>query len=339
MYILKNSRFQLCLLSLTIMIGSCTKTDTTEEITGNWIRRSDFEGVTRSEGISFTINDKAYVGTGYDGTDRLKDLWQYDPVQNFWVQMANLPGVARNSAVGFSVNDKGYVGTGYDGLNRLQDFWQYNPTNNSWAQKANFAGSARYDAVGFGILSKGYISTGYDGNYLKDIWEFDVTNNVWEQKVSLGGSKRSGALAFVYQNKAYLCTGANNGSSSSINDLWVFDPLAATSWTEKRKISDVSDDDYDDDYNIIRSNAVSFVMNDKAYITTGENGAVLGTTWEYDFSTDIWTNKTSFEGVARIGAIGFSVNNRGYVLTGRSSNTPFDDIREFFPSQDYEEND
>lgn len=327
------------ILSLSVMIASCTKTESTEDIIGNWVRRSDFEGVTRSEGISSTINDKAFVGTGYDGTDRLKDLWQYDPVQNFWVQKADLPGVARNSAVGFSINDKGYVGTGYDGINRLQDFWEYNAVSNAWVQRENFAGSARYDAVGFSIQGKGYISTGYDGNYLKDLWEFDATGNSWTQRVSMGGTKRSGAVAFVYENKAYICSGANNGSSSSINDLWVYDPSAATTWTEKRKISNVSDEDYDDDYTIIRSNAVSFVINDKAYISCGENGSSFSDTWEYNFETDTWTQKTSFEGVARTGAVSFSVNNRGFILTGRSSNTPFDDIREFFPTQEYEEND
>jgi N-acetylneuraminic acid mutarotase len=338
MYRLKFGKL-LGIVSVALMFGSCTKTTTTSTILGNWIKRSDFEGVTRSEGISFTIGDKTYVGTGYDGTDRLKDLWQYDPVQNFWIQKADLPGAARNSAVGFNISNKGYVGTGYDGLNRLQDFWEYDAASNSWTQKTNFSGSARYDAVGFGILDKGYISTGYDGNYLKDIWEFNPTANSWTQKVSMGGSKRSGATAFVYANKAYICTGANNGSSSSINDLWVFDPAAETSWTEKRKISNISSDTYDDDYAIIRSNAVSFVMNDKAYVTTGENGSVLSDTWEYDFATDVWAKKTAFEGVARVGAIGFSVSNRGYVLTGRSSNTPFDDIREFFPTQEYEAND
>jgi len=338
MYQLKKSRL-LGILSLTIMIGSCTKSSTTTDILGNWVSRSDFEGVTRSEGISFTINDKAYVGTGYDGTNRLKDLWQYDPVQDFWLQKADLPGTARSSAVAFAINDKGYVGTGYDGLNRLGDFWEYNPGANSWARKADFAGSARYDAVGFGILTKGYISTGYDGNYLKDIWEYDATGDTWTQKISMGGSKRSAAVAFVYQNKAYICTGTNNGSSTAINDLWEFDPSSETSWSEKRKISNVSTDTYDDAYAIVRSNAATFVMNDKAYISCGENGSVLQDTWEYDFATDVWTKKTNYEGVARTGAIGFSINNRGFLLTGRSSNTPFDDIREFFPSAEYNAND
>lgn len=340
MYRLKNGRL-LGILSLAVMIGSCTKTSTTTDVLGNWVSRSDFEGVTRSEAVAFTIDDKAYIGTGYDGTNRLRDIWQYDPVVNGWHQGADMPAEAsaRSSAVGFAINDKGYIGTGYDGLNRLGDFWQYSPGTNTWAKKADFGGGARYDAVGFGIAGKGYITTGYDGNYLKDIWEYDTTANSWTQRTSLGGAKRSGAVAFVYQNKAYVTTGTNNGSSAAINDLWVFDPTVEPGWTEKNKISNVSTDTYDDAYAIVRSNAAAFVMNDNAYVTCGENGAVLQDTWQYNFATDIWVKMTNYEGVARTGAVGFSVSNRGFVMTGRSSNTPFDDIREFFPTAEYNAND
>ncbi len=339
MYKLKNITL-LSILIVPLFISSCTKTsDTSTDTSGNWIKRSDFEGITRSEGVSFVIGDKAYVGTGYDGTNRLGDLWQYDPVQNFWLQKADLPGAARSSAVAFTAGGNGYVGTGYDGVNRLNDIWQYNPTTNSWIKKNDFTGGARYDAVAFSVLDKGYIATGYDGNYLKDFWEYNPATDNWLQQVSLGGSKRSAAVAFVYNNKAYVCTGTNNGTSTGVNDLWVFDPSATPIWTEKRKISNVSTDSYDDAYAVIRSNAVAFVMNGKGYVTCGENGAVLNDTWEYDFANDVWAKKTAYEGVARTGALGFCVSDRGFVLTGRSSSTPFDDIREFFPLQAYNAND
>ena len=345
MYKLKSITL-LGILGFSIIISSCTKTNSlTVGTSGNWVRRSDFEGVTRSEASSFVIGTKAYIATGYDGTNRLQDLWSYDVAANSWgAQLANFPGVARNSAVGFTAAGNGYVGTGFDGVNRLKDFWQYNPATNTWLPKADFGGNARQDAVGFGIVDKGYISTGYDGNYLKDIWQYDPAADAWTQQVSMGGTKRSGAVVFVYKNKAYVTTGANNGSSNDVNDLWVFDPTVATSatvsgWIEKRRISNVSTDTYDDAYNIVRTNAVAFVMGDYAYITTGSNGSVLGTTWEYNFSTDVWVAKTAYEGVAREGAIGFSVSDRGYVTTGRSSTSPFDDIREFHPSETYNAND
>ena len=145
------------------------------------------------------------------------------------------------------------------------------------------------------------------------------------------------AVAFVHNNKGYICTGTDNGTA--VNDLWAYDPSTAA-WTELRKISNISTDSYDDNYtDIVRSNAVAFTIGDKAYITTGENGSLLSTTWEYDFANDVWASKTAFEGAARTGAVAFSVNNGGYVTTGRSSTIPFDDLREFFPDQTYNVND
>ena len=162
---MKTKQALLLLSIISSGILSCSKSSTTATVTGNWISKSDFDGVARSEAVSFVINDTAYIGTGYDGNTRLNDLWQYDAVNNFWVQKADLPGSPRNSAIAFAVSGKGYVGTGFDGVNKLKDMWQYDPVANSWIQKNDFTGSARYDAVGFGILDKGYISTGFDGNF------------------------------------------------------------------------------------------------------------------------------------------------------------------------------
>lgn len=334
---MKATNTILFLTIVSVSIFSCKKdSSTTSDTTGNWISKSDFDGVARSEAVSFVVADKAYIGMGYDGTSRLKDLWQYDAVKNFWQQRADLPGAPRNSAVAFAAGGKGYVGTGFDGANKLKDMWQYDPASNSWLKKNDFGGSARYDAVAFSILDKGYISTGFDGNYLKDFWQYDPETDTWTQTPGFGGSKRMAAIAFVHNNKGYICTGIDNGAV--VSDLWEFDPSTAA-WSEKRKITNVSDDSYDDAYSIVRSNAVAFVIGDKAYITGGENGALLNTTWEYDFANDLWTNKTDFEGSARTGAVSFSVSDGGFVTTGRSSTNPFDDLREFFPDQTYNAND
>lgn len=329
-----NISFIITLLAIiSISFYSCTKSSvTTTDLVGDWKRSAEFDGVGRTEAVSFIIGDKVYMGSGYDGTTRLVDFWEYNQANGTWIRKADMPAVARNSAVAFSVNGKGYVGTGFDGVNKLKDFWEYDPTTDTWTQKADFAGTARYGSVAFSIGDKGYISTGFDGNYLKDLWEYDPATNSWTQKASLGGSKRSDAAVFVYDNKAYVVTGANNGSY--LNDFWQYDP-ATDSWTEKRKISSVSDETYDDNYgtDITRSNAVIFVMNAKAYLSLGTRGGVVSTTWEYDIANDTWAQKTSFEGTAREGGIGFSLNNRGYTTTGNSSSSRFDDLWEFLPDQ------
>lgn len=306
-------------------------------VTGNWVSKSDFNGVSRSEAVAFVINDTAYIGTGYDGNNRLKDIWAYNAAGNYWYQKADFQGTARNSAVAFQAAGKGYIATGYDGVNSLKDMWQFNPIANTWVQKADFAGTARYDAVGFGILDKGYIGTGFDGNYLKDFWVYNPGSDSWAQNVGFGGAKREQAVAFVYNNKAYIATGVNNGTYE--NDFWSFDP-AASAWTQLRSTANVSTDSYDDNYGSIdRANAVAFVIADKAYLTTGDVGSLLSSTWEYDFKTDTWVTKQAFEGAARTGAVGFSIAAGGFVTTGRSSTFTFDDLRQFFPADAYNAND
>lgn len=317
---------------------SCTKsTDTDDELIGNWKRADDFEGNARSEAVSFTIGDYAYVSTGSTNSDRFKDLWEYNLARRYWVQKADLPGVARNSAVAFSIGTKGYLGTGYDGATRLTDFWEYDQAGNQWTQKTNFAGNGRYDAVGFALNNKGYIACGYDGNYLKDVWEYDPSTDQWVQKASVGGSKRSAATAFVVNNKAYICSGNNNGEIQK--DLWMYDP-AANEWTEKKKIYNYSDETYDDDYGTIpRQNGVAFTIGNFVYLVSGENSSIVSAAWQYDPANDTWAQKTDFEGTGRSGAVGFTLNNRGFILTGRSGSLTMDNMYELLPNDEQVDND
>jgi len=307
-----------------------------EDLIGNWIQKSDFEGVPRSEAVAFCIGNKGYLATGYDGEDRLNDLWQYDPDKDFWVQKASLPGKARSGAIGFGTDSKGYIGTGYDGNEKLSDFWEYDPVSNTWVQKANFAGTPRYAAIGLAINNLGYVGTGYDGSVLKDFWQYNPQTDQWIQKVSVGGSKRRDALAFAINGKVYIAAGVNNGEY--VDDFWEYDPISDI-WLKLRDISDASDDDFDDEYKITRTNAVAFTINDKAYIATAGEGTVGNDVWEYDPLYDLWEEKASFEGSARIESAAFSINNQGYIITGRNSSYYFDDMWTFKPDDENDEND
>ena len=324
--------FVLFLLSILIIIACSDDEETSTEYVGNWIKLSDFEGVTRSDAIAFTIGDKGYVGSGFDGYERLSDFWQYDADRNTWTQKADFPGEARNGAVGFGIDNKGYIGTGFNGISRLNDFWQYDADSNKWERKADFGGSERYGAVGFSINNKGYIGTGFDGNYLKDFWEYDPGTDTWTQKMSVGGSKRRDAVAFVINEKGYVCTGINNGTYES--DFWEYDP-SIDMWTKKNSISDATSDDFDDDYTIVGINRVAFSLSGKGYVATGGQGSAGIEVWEYDPVTDLWTKKTPFEGSARADAVAFCIGDRAYISTGRSSSYYFDDLWTFDPEAEY----
>ncbi len=292
--------------------------NTTVAVLGDWIKKSQFEGVTRSGASSFVIGSIAYMGTGRDGSNqRLQDFWAYDPAKNAWSQKANYGGVARYSGTGFAVGNKGYIGTGINtSSDRLKDFWEYDPAANTWKKVADFGGTARYGALAFSIGSKGYVGTGNDGNYLKDMWAFDPAANAWTKVASYGGEKRVGGVAFVIDGKAYAGTGNNNNTPAK--DWYVYDPTADT-WTQKL--------DFLTEQAVQRSNGVGFSINGKGYVTLGDNTNV----WQYDPATDLWAQLGSFEGANRSFAVGFAIGNKGYVTTGLSGTVPFDDLWEFDP--------
>jgi hypothetical protein len=61
--------------------------------------------------------------------------------------------------------------------------------------------------------------------------------------------------------------------------------------------------------------------------------------WEYDPATDLWSEKSNFEGSTRSDAVGFAIGSRGYVTMGKSSAYYFDDICGFDPDAEMNEDD
>ena len=289
----------------------------------------------------------------------------YDSAYGSWTIVAPFAGAARSNATAFAVQGIGYVGTGVgnDGFTPMADFWSYNPGSNSWSEIDSIHDDStsypRFDAVSWGFDSVGYVLTGTDNNYyFGDVWKYSPATGHWSAKPYLKGNQRSGATAWVYQNKGYILAGYTPGSRWAQNnmcyDFWVYDPHVAetvdsgTAWQRLHDIYNTNPATFDDGYtNIIRKYGAGFLIpattnqygntRDKGYITLGQNGTSISYTWEYDFATDLWTEKTPYEGTARSGAVGFTLNSRGFVGTGLGTgNTAgFSDIEEFFPNQVY----
>ena len=133
---------------------------------------------------------------------------------------------------------------------------------------------------------------------------------------------------FVIGDIAYLGTGIHNGAYE--NDFYSFNGTTET-WTRLKNL-----DDEDEDYSILLSGGVSFVLNGKGYIVTGGSSNI---NWEYDPLTDVWEEQPDFEGVSRQDASAFSFGNKAFVLMGRSGSYYFDDIWEYRPDEIVEEDD
>ena len=230
----------------------------------------------------------------------------------------------------------------------MADTWEYDPATNTWTQRDDFGGGVRLGALAFSIGGYGYVGTGFNDNYLKDFYRFNpnaATGKQWEIVNGFGGYKRWYGTAFVIDDVAYVCCGQNN--NTLVDDLWKFD---GDNWTQLRDIANTnSDDDYDDDYAIARLGTVSFVIDGRGYIATGTRSGVTSDYWVYDPGEDLWygdsdddytpmtnVHNVSSGGSSRAYAVSFSTGKRGFVLTGASGTSYFDDVYELLP---YEQED
>lgn len=233
--------------------------------------------------------------------------------QGTWVQKASLPAAGRSGAVAFSIGAKGYLGTGIGLFAYFEDFWEYDPSTNSWTQKANFGGGFRELAVGFSIGNYGYVGTGaYGPTKYNDFWQYDPGSNVWSQVANVGGNPRATASGFSVGGNGYLGTGSD-GSSNFLNDLWKYDP-ANNIWVQQGSFIGGGR---------MNIGQACFTIGNKAYWGTGDGGTG-NDFWEYDPIIDSWTQKTNLPGFDRIGAMGFSICNKGFLGLGvTSGNTIF----------------
>ena len=378
---MKRINITLFAIMLLAILFSCTRTNLNYTQSGNWVSRATFQGVAMGGGACFVVNNAAYVGTGINPLTpnvKLTSMFRYtaatipatpygyDSAYGTWAQITDFPGQARSNAVGFSIGNTGYIGGGLanDGFTPLNDYYAYSP-GGGWAQIDSLVDQygnshPRYDAVSFSFDTSAYVLTGTDNyNYFNDIYRYSPTTNTWTALPAMPGSKRSAAITFVYKGKGYLVTGYTNGSkwASGTNcyDFWRFTPgndtdTTSATWIRLHDIFNTNAATFDDGYtNIIRSHGVGFIelgtsIGDKGYVTLGSlsNGDVTFT-WEYDFATDLWTEKTPYEGTPRTGAVGFSLQNqtRGFVATGlnQGSSAAFSDCEEFFPQQVYNQYD
>ncbi len=336
-----NVKMTLGMLLAGVAILSSCISDDDSYTQGVWSQRANLDGPARGHACNFTIGNKGYLCCGYGYNKNLNDLWIYHTDGNFWEQGASLPATERHDATAFTIDGKGYVTTG---VNRttgayMKDTWEYNPDTDSWTQMDDFPASARKGTFSFSLNGYGYVGGGFDGdNYLKDIYRFDPaapSGSQWTQSVGYGGTKRVYATTFVIDNEAYLCCGSNN--NSTVYDFWKFD---GTTWTQLRNIKDTSDYDYDDDYNIMRNQAVAFVIDGKAFLVGGNSAESTGSNysdwWIYDPSTDLWSGEgdyeyTPFEGSARTGTAVFSTGERGFIVGGRAGSSVYDDVWELLP--------
>ncbi|SKC71527.1 Kelch repeat-containing protein [Ohtaekwangia koreensis] len=255
---------------------------------GYWESMAPFPGKARERAVAFSVNGKGYVGLGYnrdEDTEELRDFWEYDPATNAWDSLGLFGGSARYNAIAFAIGSKGYVGTGYDGDNTNSDFWQYDPSTNTWSEIVSYPGDKIESGLAFVVDGKAYIGTGRDnGLFNLDFWEFvpgtDGSNPTWTKRTPDDDESdydefklamyRYDATAVTVGTKVYIIGGVAS-TGAAVKTVYVFD-ATTFDWDDRTGYEGSA-----------RSLAVGYVLSDRIFVGTGQNG-----TSRYD---DIWEFK------------------------------------------------
>ncbi len=192
-----------------------------------WVQRANLPGAARTNSVAFSIGTKAYIATGYDGTNHLNDLWEYTPSTDSWFQKTSMPGEGREGAVAFVIGTKAYIATGQGDTSFLRDMWEWDQTTDTWLQRANFPGTKRSEAAAFAVGTKGYVGTGFSGVNCFDFYEWNQTTNTWLARANFPVNARNSAMGFSLNN-GKGCIGGGYASGNVYQDIYEYNPVNNT---------------------------------------------------------------------------------------------------------------
>lgn len=200
-------------------------------------------------------------------------------------------------------------------------------SQDAWAVKDSVNGSPRSVASAFVVGGEGYVMAGLDADgFRRKMYSYTFWQDDWDVELSIGGLsgdglERGSACAFSINDKGYICLG-QGATNPFFNDLWEYDHVT-DSWTQKASFIGSP-----------RRQAVSFVIDNIAYIGTGIDGNGLQKDmYKYDPASNLWTHLNDFEGTARKEAVGFSMGAQGYIGTG-DDGVMRNDFWQYDPSSD-----
>jgi hypothetical protein len=209
--------------------------------------------------------------------------WWFDPVGQVGrdKQPPTKPGLTLEAGATFDAAHNTYV------LFDVGHTWTYNPTTNGWQQvipkgtpPPSSAGT--YPAMTYDSANQTVYLFGGGGN---DIYTYDVPLNTWTL-VTPSGTKPSirdeNSFAYDSTNNIFLAFGGRDVNGNSLNDSWVYDPVANT-WTQLSPshsppaVTGASPFQY-----------LTYDSDDNAFVLTCEgSGGYANGTWTY-YAAQTW---------------------------------------------------
>jgi len=311
---------------ITIKVGPKETTHTEKLFTKSpWsaVQNTPYPAAGRGAAVSFMIGDRFFLTSGrmhshemyitYMNMEDYKDTWEFS-LQNGWQRRADFPD-NRYLAMAFSIGNKAYVGAGVIGESLQSDFYEYNSSTDSWRKVSSMPGTGRAAGIAFSINGKGYGGFGKVAGGIKSsqFFEYDPAADTWTQ---IPGPAKGAELlySFVLNDKGYIVIDGK--------ELWEFNPVGYV-WTRKSDFPDTG-----------TYSGLAFTINGKAYAGTGLylNGYTNYSSkmFAYDPATDQWTEVPGFDALQRNQALAFSMQGKGYVVTGISNPWPYYHLTDFW---------
>ena len=191
----------------------------------------------------------------------------------------------------------------------------------TWVQKAVPPSAIGNNSpLSFSIGSKLYVGGGYISSGQTTFYEYDPATDVWTQKANMPGGLASRGC-FVLNGKGYIACGLNSSSAQS-NAVYRYNPVTNT-WQTMNPFPSTG-----------RQNHTGCSYHGKGYIFGGfVGGGVIPDMWEYNDTTDSWTQKADIPNQSgRNGPVFLVLNNQFFVGMGAtSSGSGFSDFYRFDP--------
>lgn len=255
-----------------------------------WTRKADYAGAGSTGQVSFTIDNKAYVGLGLTNGAYAKDIWEFDPIQNSWTRKADFPSKGRVHAAAFAIDQYGFVIAGKDEDSVYRnELYRFDPVTNAWEQKpALNAMMGRTGAFAFGVNFKGYVGNGSTSAIAgsNDLWEYNPYT-LLITAISSNLSCSNDSLSITYrilkgsaQSLTFQLSGSDGSFANPINlqtrtsgigldSIKIRIPLDTASRGTGYRIRMVSNTDTSNRSEAISINTVRLVSNDPLTFCSG----------------------------------------------------------------------
>lgn len=199
-----------------------------------------------------SYNDKLYMFGGFDGSDYLAEMWEYDPDTLTWTLLYNSSSETGDSGIApCGRQGSGMVSYGSDlyifggswddsGYQYSDALWKFSTVSNTWIKVVDSGGPVGRQNHGLVIISDDiYVIGGVSGvsreTELGDMWSYNITSDTWTMRantfvpvLSVSSARHS---VVVYDSKIYVYGGRSVTAPSANAAHFEYDP-ATLAWTQ-----------------------------------------------------------------------------------------------------------